>query len=473
MELFPDDPPRPARRPTGAPAERGVPTADHASTPLPERLRPRTLEEFVGQEHLLGPGRPLRPVLERTGRLHSLIFWGPPGSGKTTLARLLAERAGLHWMSLSAVQAGVRELREAIREAEQRLHRGVRTALFVDEIHRFNKAQQDALLPHVERGTVTLIGATTENPSFEVIPALRSRARIYTLRAHGEPEIRRLLERALADPERGIGRPLVLEDDAVIWIARYAQGDGRRALQLLERASEGGAERIDRAALESAIETRLPDYDKAGDAHYDVISAFIKSLRGSDADAAVYWLARMLEGGEDPRFIARRMIIFAAEDIGNADPHALPLAIAAAEAFDRIGLPEGRIPLAQAVTYLASAPKSNASYLAIGSAAEAVREHGALPVPLHLRNAPTALMRREGHGAGYVYPHDRPDHFALARYLPDALAGARFYLPSAQGAEADIARLTRERWGDAKPTSAPSPDTSPRGGSRRSEPEAP
>jgi putative ATPase len=421
-------------------------------------MRPRTLEEFVGQAHLLGPGRPLRAAIDGTGRLRSLIFWGPPGSGKTTLAQLLAERCGMRWVPLSAVQAGVRELRDAMREAELAQQRGAQTALFVDEIHRFNKAQQDALLPHVERGAITLIGATTENPSFEVIPALRSRCRIYALHAHGEPEIRALLERAASDRERGLPRAIVLDEEAIALIARFAQGDGRRALALLERAAESCGERLDRAAVESAMDAPLPDYDKDGDAHFDVISAFIKSLRGSDADAAVYWLARMLEGGEQPEYIARRMIVFASEDIGNADPGALPLAVAAADAFERLGLPEGRIPLANAATYLASAPKSNASYRAIEQASAAVREHGALPVPLHLRNAPTELLRRHGHGAGYQYPHDFPDHFVRAEYLPERLRGTRFYAPTEQGEEAAIARRSEQRWGARESSAAKLPE---------------
>ncbi len=441
MELFSRDAPTSRTRAGPGP-----------DAPLADRMRPRELDEFEGQEHLLGEGRPLAPIVQRTGQLASLIFWGPPGSGKTTLARLLAERAGLRFVSFSAVLAGVRQLREEIQAAEGERRRGVRTVLFIDEIHRFNKAQQDALLPHVERGTVVLLGATTENPSFEVIPALRSRCRIFTLRALSDHDLKRIIQRALRDGERGLGagQPEI-DADALDLLTRLAQGDARRALSLLERAAEGAQKQIDRAAIEAAVEARLPDYDKGGEAHYDVISAFIKSLRGSDPDAAVYWLARMLEGGEDPRFITRRMLIFASEDIGNADPHALPLASAAAEAFDRIGLPEGRLILAQAVAYLACAPKSNASLRAISAATEAVQEHGALPVPLHLRNAPTELLRREGYGRGYQYPHDHPGHFVETQYLPDALRRARFYQPTEEGAEASLARRLRERWGKLKP----------------------
>jgi putative ATPase len=423
-------------------------------------MRPRTLDEFVGQQHLLGPGRPLEPVLTGAGSLASLILWGPPGSGKTTLARLLAERAGLRFASLSAVMAGVRDLRSAIADAEGELRRDVRTALFIDEIHRFNKAQQDALLPYVEHGTIVFLGATTENPSFEVISALRSRARVFTLKALDESELETIVRAALVDRERGLGeRDLEIDDEALGLLARLAAGDARSALSLLDSAAQRVEERIDRGAVEAAVEARLPDYDKGGDAHYDVISAFIKSLRGSDPDASVYWLARMLEGGEDPRFITRRMIIFASEDIGNADPQALSLAVAAAEAFDRVGLPEGGLILSQVVTYLASAPKSNSSLLAIGAARRAVGEYGALPVPLHLRNAPTELMAREGYGKGYRYPHQEEGHFVRVQYLPDRLARASFYRPADQGHEQEIGSRLRAWWGDSK--DEPTPDDAP------------
>jgi putative ATPase len=416
--------------------------------PLADRMRPRSLQEFEGQTQLLGESGPLGAVVSGAGRLPSMILWGPPGSGKTTLAALLAERAGQRLVGLSAVLAGVRELREAIGAAQRaRRDEQVRTALFIDEIHRFNKAQQDALLPYVEDGTVTLIGATTENPSFEVISALRSRCRVFALRPLDEEALRRIAARALADPERGLGkRGLRIEEGALALLARLAQGDARRALTLLETAAERAQQSIDRDALEAALEAPLPDYQKTGEAHYDVVSAFIKSMRGSDPNAAVYWLARMLEAGEDPRFVARRMLIFASEDVGNADPQALVVAAAAAEAFDRVGLPEGRIILAQAAAYLACAPKSNAAIRAIEAASAAVRERGALPVPLHLRNAPTELMRREGYGKGYVYPHDHPGHFVRAQYLPDALRGSVFYTPSDQGSERDLARRQRDRW---------------------------
>jgi putative ATPase len=415
-------------------------------------MRPRRLEEFEGQEHLLGEARPLERVWHGEGRLPSLILWGPPGSGKTTLARLLAERAGLRFAALSAVLAGVKDLREQIAVADVERRRGVRTALFVDEIHRFNKAQQDALLPFVERGDVVLVGATTENPSFEVIPALRSRCRIFTLRPLDPAAIARVVRRALADRERGLGaRELAIDGAALDLLVRLSEGDARRALTLLENAAERARDgSIGRDAVQAAVDARLPDYDKGGEAHYDVISAFIKSLRGSDPDAAVYWLARMLEGGEDPRFIARRLVIFASEDVGNADPQALPLAVAAAEAFDRVGLPEGALCLSQAATYLASAEKSNASMLAIGAAKDAVTELGALPVPLHLRNAPTELLRTLGYGRGYRYPHEFPGHFVEEQYLPDALRQARYYHPTRQGAERALRERLSARWGARK-----------------------
>jgi putative ATPase len=414
-------------------------------------MRPRTLEEFVGQAHLLGPDRPLRPVVEGGGRLASMIFWGPPGSGKTTLAALLAHHAGLRFAPISAVLAGVKDLRAAVAEAEAALRDHGGTVLFVDEIHRFNKAQQDALLPYVERGTVVMIGATTENPSFEVISALRSRARVFTLKALEGEDIARIVGNALSDAERGLGgHGIEIARDALDLLTRLAVGDARRALTLLDAAAERADGRIERAHVEAAVEARLPDYDKDGDQHFDVISAFIKSMRGSDPDASMYWLLRMLEAGEDPRYITRRMIVFASEDIGNADPRALGVANSAAEAFDRVGLPEGRLILSQAVTYLASAPKSNAALNALAGAAEAVREHGALPVPMHLRNAPTALMKSEGHGKGYTYPHDHADHFVAAQYLPDRLKDARFYAPSDQGEEAAIGERLRRWWKDLK-----------------------
>ena len=414
-------------------------------------MRPRTLEEFVGQEQLLGAGGALEAVVGSQAPLPSLILWGPPGSGKTTLASLLASHARYRFAAVSAVMAGVKELRAEIAEAERAQQRGERTALFVDEIHRFNKAQQDALLPFVERGIVTFMGATTENPSFEVIPALRSRARVFRLNPLGDEALQELLDRALNDRERGLGkRGHNLGPKAAALIARFANGDARRALGVLAGAAERCQGEIDAETVRAAIAEPIPDYDKNGDAHYDVISAFIKSLRGSDPDAAVYWLARMLEGGEDPRFISRRMLIFASEDIGNADPQALAMATAAAMAFDRVGLPEGRIILSQAVTYLACAEKSNASYQAINRAQAAVAEHGSLPVPMRLRNAPTKLMKNEGYGDGYQYPHNDPNHFVRDQYLPGPLKHARFYEPTEQGSEAEIAERQSKRWGPEK-----------------------
>ncbi len=439
MELFP-------KEETEAP-----PSTPGPDAPLAERMRPTRLQEFEGQGQLLAEGKPLFPVVQGRGHLPSLILWGPPGSGKTTLARLLAARAELRFVPMSAVLSGVREMRERIADAERLRRRGTRTALFIDEIHRFNKAQQDALLPPVERGTVVLLGATTENPSFEVIPPLRSRCRIFRLEPLRAEAIGRLVGRALEDRERGLGeRELRLDPEAGKLLVRLAEGDARRALSLLELAADRVTERIDRDAVEAAMGARVPDHDKAGDAHYDVVSAFIKSLRGSDPDAAVYWMARMLDAGEDPRFVTRRLLIFASEDVGNADPLALSVATAAADAFDRVGLPEGRLILSQAATYLACAPKSNASMKAISAASEAVQEHGSLPVPLHLRNAPTELLKSQGHGAGYRYPHNFPEHFVGAQYLPDEIADARFYYPTEEGREAALGALLRKRWGAKK-----------------------
>jgi putative ATPase len=413
--------------------------------PLADRMRPRTVEEFVGQAHLVAPGRLVREMIDGQ-RLHSLILWGPPGSGKTTLALLIARSTQAHFVHFSAVLSGVRELRDVIAEAKDQLQlHGRRTILFVDEIHRFNKAQQDAFLPYVEDGTVVLIGATTENPSFEVIAPLLSRTSVLVLEPLTQEDIRGLLERALADPERGLGQhALRIEPAALEFLADHARGDARLGLNALEAAADlataEGHEAIDLKLAEEAAQHRALLYDKAGEEHYNVISAFIKSMRDSDPDAAVYWLMRMIEAGEDPLFIARRMIIFAAEDIGNADPQALQVAVAAKDAFHFVGLPEGRIPLAQAVTYLASAPKSNASYLAMCAAAEDVKQHGALPVPLHLRNAPTPLMKALGYHRGYRYAHDYAGHVVEQQHLPDELRGRRYYEPSENGAERDIKR---------------------------------
>ena len=402
--------------------------------PVAERMRPRTLEEYVGQTRVLGPGRLLRQIIEKKS-LPSLILWGPPGCGKTTLAYLLAKTMNAPFAAFSAVLSGVKELRQIIDEArdQRRLH-GKPTILFVDEIHRFNKAQQDAFLPHVEQGLIILIGATTENPSFEVIAPLLSRTRVVVLESLNEEALVLLLQRALADEERGLGgQPLTATDEAYTFIAQHAQGDARMALNTLEVAAtlamQKGTTEIDLALAEEAAQHKALLYDKGGEEHYNVISAFIKSMRGSDPDAAVYWLMRMVEAGEDPLFIARRMVIFAAEDIGNADPHALPLAIATKDAVHFVGLPEGRIPLAQAVTYLATAPKSNASYKAMLAAAEDVKKYGPLPVPLHLRNAPTKLMKGLGYGKGYQYAHDYEGAAVEQQHLPDKLRERRYYLP--------------------------------------------
>ena len=411
--------------------------------PLAERMRPRTIDEYVGQAHLLGPGRLLHQMIERRS-LSSLILWGPPGSGKTSLANLLAGAVSAPFASFSAVLSGVKELRQILDQArhQQQLH-GTPTVLFVDEIHRFNKAQQDAFLPHVEQGLIILLGATTENPSFEVIPPLLSRARVLVLETLGPDELKTILTRAQHDTERGLGALGLSADEASLdFLVQHAQGDARIALGSLEVAAglavQKQLSRLDLSLVEEAAQHKALRYDKGGEEHYNVISAFIKSLRGSDPDAAVYWLMRMLEAGEDPLFIVRRMVIFAAEDIGNADPQALSLAVAAKDAVHFVGLPEARIPLAQAATYLATAPKSNASYVAMKAALSDVKQHGPLPVPLHLRNAPTKLMQGLGYGKGYQYAHDHADAVIDQQHLPDALAERRYYQPSERGHEKTI-----------------------------------
>jgi putative ATPase len=418
--------------------------ARRLNQPLAERMRPQSLGEVVGQDHLLGTGR-LFGVVSPGQNLGSMLLWGPPGTGKTTLARLLAEAVRAHFVTLSAVQAGVKEVREAVADAAARRDQfGRRTVLFIDEIHRFSRTQQDALLPHVEAGTVTLIGATTENPSFGVVAALLSRARVVRLEALGEDALLILLRRALADRDRGLGAlGLPIADELLAEIAALAGGDGRRALGVLEAAVElarGAA--VERSHVIEAAQTRALAYDKAGDEHYAVISAFIKSMRGSDPDASAYWLTRMLEAGEDPRFLLRRMVIFASEDIGNADPQALVVATAALQAFQLVGLPEGALVMTQAAVYLACAPKSNTALTTYAAARKLVRDHGALPVPLELRNAATALMKTMGHGQDYKYPHDFDGAYVPADYLPAELVGTQVYRPTDSGFEAELkARL--------------------------------
>ncbi len=418
-----------------------------ASEPLAARLRPRSLDEFAGQEHLLGPGRALRAAIE-SGTIGSLILWGPPGSGKTTLARLIASSSDRIFVPFSAVSEGVPRIRAIASEAAERLAAGgAGTILFIDEIHRLNKAQQDSLLPHVEHGTFSLIGATTETPSFEINSALLSRVRVFVLRSLEPQQILGLLHRALADRERGLASvDLTVDADALEAIANEADGDARRAITVLESAAGlvGPGGRVELATVREAMQLRFARHDKAGEEHYNLLSAYHKSLRGSDPQAALYWMARMIEGGEDPMTIFRRAIAMAAEDVGLADPQALQLAIAARDAYHMLGDPEGYLPLAEMTIYLATAPKSNSAYMALSQAREAARATPAAPVPLHVRNAPTALHRELGHHAGYRYAHDAEEGYVPQEYLPEELRGRTFYAPGRFGFEREIAK--RMEW---------------------------
>ena len=438
--LFPDDDP---------PAGSGAPA------PLAERMRPRTFDEFVGQEELLAPGRPLRQAIERD-LLQSIILWGPPGTGKTTLARIIAETTKAKFVSFSAVLSGIKEIRDVMSEAERlRRSTGRRTIVFIDEIHRFNRAQQDAFLPRVEAGDIVLIGATTENPSFEVNAALLSRSKVFVLRGLTPDEVQAILERALRDAERGLGGDAVdVEPDALRAVALYANGDARASLGLLELCVGAapivaGRRQVSAERVQQTLQRKALLYDKSGEEHFNLISALHKSMRNSDADATVYWLARMVEAGEDPLYIARRLVRFASEDVGNADPQALSLAIAAKEAVHFMGMPEGNTALAQAALYLATAPKSNAVYAAYNKAAESAEKDVASPVPLHLRNASTSLMKTLDYGKGYRYAHDEAEAVADMSCLPPALEGRTFYQPTERGFEKEIKRRL-DGWAEIK-----------------------
>jgi putative ATPase len=441
MFLFPDEAPM---------------QGDAAAAPLAERMRPRTFDEFVGQRDLLAPGKPLREAIERD-LLQSIILWGPPGTGKTTLARIIAETTKARFVSFSAVLAGIKEIRDVMTEAERiRRSTGRRTIVFIDEIHRFNKAQQDAFLPRVESGDIVLIGATTENPSFEVNAALLSRSKVFVLRGLTADEVAGILARALHDTERGLGREAVqVEEPALQAIALYANGDARSALNLLELSVSAapvgpdGERRVDKTRVEQTVQRRALLYDKSGEEHYNIISALHKSMRNSDPDAAVYWLARMVEAGEDPMYIARRLVRFASEDVGNADPQALTVAVAAKDAVHFIGMPEGNTALAQAAIYLATAPKSNAVYDAYNRAAEDAHRDVAAPVPLHLRNAPTKLMKELEYGKGYQYAHHDADAVTDMSCLPEALADRKYYEPKERGFEKEIKRRL-DGWAEIK-----------------------
>ena len=422
--------------------------------PLAERLRPKTLDDYVGQTHLVGEGGIIRRMIE-SGNVASFILWGPPGVGKTTIARIIANTTKSAFYTLSAVTSGVKDVREVIDRCKRdggMFNGGGRPILFIDEIHRFSKSQQDSLLGAVESGIVTLIGATTENPSFEVIRPLLSRAQVYTLQPLEEKDLQRLLDRAIATDEILSKRSIRVESTDALF--RYAGGDARKLLNILDLLEQSTAHGEDIVISDKTVTDRLQEnpqaYDKNGEMHYDIISAFIKSVRGSDPDAAVYWLARMIAGGEDPEFIARRLVILAAEDIGLANPNALLLANATFDVIQKIGMPEGRIPLAECTVYLACSAKSNSAYMAIANALSAVESAGNQPVPLHIRNAPTSLMKNLGYGQNYKYAHDFPGNFVQQQFLPDSLMGTRFWNPCANPAEDRMARLQQQRWGDTK-----------------------
>jgi putative ATPase len=424
--------------------------------PLADRMRPQSLDELVGQEHILGKDSPLRrAILE--DKIQSIILWGPPGSGKTTLAHVIAKTANAHFIPFSAVTSGIKEIKEVMAQAtKQRNFYGKKTILFVDEIHRFNKAQQDAFLPHVEKGNIILIGATTENPSFEVISPLLSRCKVYTLNPLTPEQVELISKRALEDNQRGLGNFKVkFPPEALEYIVQTSNGDARVALSALEFAvlttkpdKKDQTRKITLEIAQEVMQKKILLYDKAGEEHYNIISALHKSLRGSDVDASLYWLGRMLAGGEDPLYIARRLVRFASEDIGNADPQALQITIAAKEAYHFLGTPEGELALAQAVVYLATAPKSNAIYRAFGLVQDDIQKHQALPVPLHIRNAPTDLMKKLGYGKDYKYPHSFPDHFVNQDYLPENLKNRKYYSPSEFGFEKEIKK--RMEWWERK-----------------------
>jgi len=431
-------------------ASKGSPEAGalHAMAPLAERMRPRSLDELLGQEHLVGPGKPLRVQIERDDA-SSMIFWGPPGVGKTTLAKIIAETTKATFIEFSAVTSGIKEIKQVMADAAKAAEFHSRTILFIDEIHRFNKAQQDAFLPYVERGTIRLIGATTENPSFEIISALLSRCRVYVLEPLKEEQIVTLLKRALADRERGLGaQELAADNDALELMAGYSSGDCRNAYNTLEVAAQlataDGTKHITRDTAKEAIQQRVLVYDKAGEEHFNLISALHKSVRNSDPDAALYWLGRMLAGGEDPLYLARRIVRMAVEDIGLAAPEALNLCLSAKETYDFLGSPEGELALAEAVVYLALAPKSNAVYTAFGAVQEDIERTRQEPVPLHLRNAPTRLMKELGYAEGYRYAHDEENKVADMDCLPDSLKGRAWYHPTHEGREKQLAQRLEE-----------------------------